>query len=203
MFVDNSGAAFSGGSTDPNLFIDGRYGDPCSFVKFESYDMTARNNLVISTRPGERPVDAVSIWAARNARIENNTFVGIGERGVLLIRPGNEVDSPAKGCRSARLTQTENLVVKNNIFILSGVVDETMLYQVTGEGVEVSNFDHRENTFFNNGREIPVGGLVDPNQEPGFSNADPKLNGGTGTSYESWMATARSQIKGRGISLNK
>jgi hypothetical protein len=199
VFVDNSGAAFSGGSTDPNLFIDGRFGDPCSFVKFESYDMTARHNLVVSTRPGERPVEPVSIWAAKNARIENNTFVGIGERGVLLIRPGNEVDSPPKDCgRSVRLTQTENLTLKNNIFILSGVVDETMLYQVTGEGVKVSNFDHRENTFYNNGREIPVGGLADPNQEPGFSNADPKLAGGAGTSYETWMATARSQIKGRG-----
>jgi hypothetical protein len=64
--------------------------------KFESYDMTARNNLVRFDTPGERPVEPVSIWAAKNARIENNTFVGIGERGVLLIRPGNEVDSPAK-----------------------------------------------------------------------------------------------------------
>jgi hypothetical protein len=97
-----------------------------------------------------------------------------------------------------RLTQSENLVLQKNVFILSGVVDETMLYQVTGEGVKVSNFDHRENTFYNNGREIPVGGLADPNQEPGFSNADPKLAGGAGTSYETWMATARSQIKGRG-----
>jgi hypothetical protein len=200
VFVDNSGAAFSGGSTDPNLFIDGHYGDPCSFVKFESYDMTARNNLVVSTRPGERPVEAVSIWAAKNAVVENNTFIGIGERGVLFVRPGNEVDSPAKRCgRSVRLTQTENLALKNNIFILSGVVDETMLYQVTGEGVKVVNFNHRENTFFNDGREIPIGGLADPNQEPGFSNADPKLAGGTGTSYETWMATARSQMKGRGV----
>ena len=203
VFVDNSGAAFSGGSTDPNLFIDGRYGDPCSFAKFESYDLTARNNLVVSTRSGERPVEPVSIWAAKNARIENNTFVGIGERGVLLIRPGNEVDSRGKGCeRSVRLTQTENLALKNNIFILSGVVDETMLYEVTGEGVKVSNFDHRDNTFFNNGHEIPVGGLADPNQEPGFSKADPKLNGGAGTNYETWMATARSKIKGRGVSLD-
>jgi hypothetical protein len=31
---------------------------------------------------------------SEECRIENNTFVGIGERGVLLIRPGNEVDSP-------------------------------------------------------------------------------------------------------------
>jgi len=204
VFVDNSGPAFSGGSTDPNLFIDGHYGDPCSFVRFESYDMTARNNLVVSTRPGERPVEPVSIWAAKNARIENNTFVGIGERGVLLVRPGNEVDSPPKGCaRSVRLTQSENLVLKNNIFMLSGVVDETMLYQVTGEGVNISNFDHRDNTFFNKGREIPVGGLADVNREPGFSNTDPKLVGGTGTSYETWMATARSPVKKRGIELSK
>jgi parallel beta helix pectate lyase-like protein len=203
VFVDNSGAAFSGGSTDPNLFIDGHFGDPCSFVRFESYDMTARNNLVVSTRPGERPVEPVSIWAAKNARIENNTFVGIGERGVLLVRPGNEVDIPARGCaRSARLTQTENLTLKNNIFILSGVVDETMLYQVTGAGVNISNFDHHDNTFFNNAREVPVGGLADPNLEPGFSNADPKLAGGRGTSYETWMATARSQVKARGVTLD-
>jgi hypothetical protein len=101
-----------------------------------------------------------------------------------------------------RLTQTENLALKNNIFILSGVVDETMLYQVTGAGVRVSNFDHRQNTFFNNGRDVPVGGLADPNQERGFSNADPKLAGGTGTNYSTWMATARSQIKGRGVSLD-
>jgi hypothetical protein len=101
-----------------------------------------------------------------------------------------------------RLTHTENVSLKHNIFILSGVVDETMLYQVTGEGVKIGNFDHRENTFFNNGREIPVGGLADPNQELGFSNANPKLSGGTGTNYETWMATGRSQVKGRGVVLD-
>jgi hypothetical protein len=202
VFVDNSGAAFSGGSTDPNLFIDGRFGDPCSFVKFESYDMTAKNNLVVSTRPGERPVEPIAIWAAKAAVIENNTFVGIGERGVLLIRPGNEVESPPRGCgRSVRLTRSENIVLQKNIFVLSGVVDETMLYQVTGAGVKVDRFEHRDNTFFNRGADVPVGGLADPNQEPGFSNADPRLAGGTGSDYESWMATARSQAKGRGVSL--
>jgi len=201
VFVDNSGAPFSGGSTDPNLFVDGRFGDPCSFVKYESYDMTARNNLVVSTRPGERPVEAVAIWAAKNAVIENNTFVGIGERGVLLIRPGNEVDSPARACGSVRLTRSENISVRNNIFVLSGVVDETMLYQVSGAGVKADGFNHRDNTFFNKGNDIPVGGLADPNQEPGFSKADPKLVGGTGTNYQTWMATARSQAKGRGVSL--
>jgi hypothetical protein len=101
-----------------------------------------------------------------------------------------------------RLTQTDNLVLRKNIFILSGVVDETMLYQLTGEGVKVTGFDHRDNTFFNRGSDVPVGGLADPNQETGFSKADPKLVGGTGTDYATWMATARSQIKGRGISLN-
>src|SRR5689334_22272083 len=199
VFVDNSGAAFSGGSTDPNLFIDGRYGDPCSFAQFESYDLVARGNLVVSTRPGERPVEPIAIWAAQGASIENNTFVGIGERGVLLIRPGNEVDSPPKGCRrSLRLVQTDNLRVAKNIFVLSGVVDETMLYQVSGEGVKVNAFDHRDNTFFNGGREIPMGGLADVNKEPGFSKEDPKLAGGLGTDYTTWIATARSQTKGRG-----
>jgi parallel beta helix pectate lyase-like protein len=194
VFVDNSGAAFSGGSTDPNLFIDGRYGDPCSFAHFESYDLVARGNLVVSTRRGERPVEPVAIWAAQNAIIENNTFVGIGERGVLLIRPGNEVDSPPKGCRrSLRLVQTENLRLRNNIFVLSGVVDETMLYQISGENTKVVAFDHRDNTFFNGGHEIPVGGLADPNQEPGFRKDDPKLRGGVGTDYATWMATAQSQ----------
>ena len=201
VFVDNSGAAFSGGSTDPDLFIDGRYGDPCSFAQYESYEMTARHNLVVSTRPGERPVEPIAIWAARNAVVENNTFVGIGERGVVLIRPGNEVDSPAKGCRrSVRLTQTDGLAVRNNIFILSGVVDETMLYQVSGEGVKVNGFDHRNNTFFNSGHDIPIGGLADPNREPGFSKNDPKLAGGVGHDFKSWMATAQSQVKGRGVS---
>jgi len=199
-FVDNSGAAFSGGSTDPNLFIDGRFGDPCSFVFYESYDMTARNNLVVSTRPGERPVEPIAIWTAKNAVIENNTFVGIGERGVLIIRPGNEVDSPAKGCnRSLRLTQTDNLTVQNNIFVLSGVVDETMLYQITGQGVKVAAFVHRNNTFFNGGRDVPVGGLADPNREPGFSTDDPKLAGGIGTNYETWMATAQAKVTNRGV----
>ena len=200
-FVDNSGAAFSGGSTDPNLFIDGRFGDPCSFVFYESYDMTARNNLVVSTRPGERPVEPIAIWTAKNAVVENNTFVGIGERGVLIIRPGNEVDSPAKGCnRSVRLTQTDNLTLQNNIFALSGVVDETMLYQITGQGVKVTAFIHRNNTFFNGGRDIPVGGLADPNREPGFSKDDPKLAGGIGTNYETWMATVQAKVTNRGVS---
>jgi hypothetical protein len=199
--VDNSGAAFSGGSTDPDLFIDGQPGDPCSFARYESYDMTAKNNVVISTRPGERPVEAIAIWAAKRAVIENNTFIGIGERGVLLIRPGNEVDSPAKGCaRSVRLTETDGLRLQNNIFMLSGVVDETMLYQLTGEGVKVASFDHRNNTFFNGGREIPVGGLADPNREPGFSKEDPKLVGGIGTDYQTWMATSQSKLTGRGVS---
>jgi hypothetical protein len=203
VFVDNSGAAFSGGSTDPNLFIDGRYGDPCSFAFYESYDMTARDNLVVSTRPGERPLEPISIWSAKNAIVVNNTFVGAGERGVLLIRPGNEVDSPAKGCgRSVRLTRTDNLTVKNNIFILSGVVDETMLYQITGEGVRIAGFQHSDNTFFNNGGDVPTGGFADPNREQGFSKDDPKLVGRLGTDYATWMASARSRNSssgGRGV----
>jgi Right handed beta helix region len=204
VFVDNSGSAFSGGSTDPDLFIDGSFGDPCSFAFFESYDMTARHNLVVSTRPGERPVEPVSIWAAKNASIVNNTFVGIGERGVLLIRPGNEVDSQAKNCnRSVRLTRTEDLKLMNNIFMLSGVVDETMLYQTSGLGTTIVRFDHRDNTFFNSGHDVPVGGLADPNSEPGFSKNDPLLVGGQGTDYRTWMQTAklkeRSSSSGRGV----
>ena len=204
VFVDNSGAAFSGGSTDPDLFIDGRFGDPCSFAFFESYDMTARDNLVVSTRPGERPVEPVAIWAAKNANIINNTFIGIGERGVLLVRPGNEVDSRAKGCgRSVRLTRTEDLTLRSNIFILSGVVDETMLYQTSGPDTALLRFDHRNNTFFNSGHDVPVGGLVDPNREPGFSKSDPKLAGGQGTDYATWMETVKlksnSPSLGRGV----
>lgn len=201
VFIDNSGAAFSGGSTDPDLFIDGRYGDPCSFAHFESYELVARGNLVVSTRPGERPVEPIAVWAIQNVSIEYNTFVGIGERGVLLIRPGNEVDSPPKGCgRSLRLVQTESLRVRNNIFVLSGVVDETMLYQLSGEKTKVVDFDHRDNTFFNGGRDVPAGGLVNVNQELGFRKDDPKLRGGVGSDYVSWMATAQSQMKGRGAS---
>jgi len=203
VFVDNSGAAFAGGSTDPDLFIDGRYGHPCTFAHFESYDMTARDNLIISTRPGERPVEPVSLWAAKNATVVNNTFVGIGDRGVLLVRPGNEVDSPPPGCgRSVRLTHTSGLSFRNNIFVLSGVVDETMLYQTSGVGVKVTGFQHISNTFFNGGRDIPTGGLADPNREPGFSKDDPLIAGGRGTDYLSWMATARldkgSPSQGRG-----
>jgi Right handed beta helix region len=204
VFVDNSGAAFSGGSTDPDLFIDGQFGDPCSFAVFESYDMMARNNLVVSTRPGERPVEPTAIWAAKNASIVNNTFIGIGERGVLLVRPGNEVDSPPKGCgRSVRLTRTEDLTLKFNVFVLSGVVDETMLYQTSGEGTTAVRFDHRNNTFFNGGDDVPIGGLADPNREPGFSKSDPQLVGGQGIDYASWMATAKvksnSPSLGRGV----
>jgi hypothetical protein len=191
VFVDNSGAAFSGGSMDPDLFIDGQYGAPCSFAWFESYGMTARNNLVVSTRPGERPVEPISIWAARDATVVNNTFIGIGERGVLLVRPGNEVDSRPKGCaRSVRLTQTKNLTLRNNIFILAGVVDETMLYQISGQGTTVSEFNHSDNTFYNNGRDVPPGGLADPNLERGFRKDDPRLVGGAGQDYKSWMASA-------------
>lgn len=204
VFVDNSGAAFSGGSTDPDLFVDGQFGDPCSFALFESYDMTARDNLVVSTRPGERPVEPVSIWAAQNASVINNTFIGVGERGVLLVRPGNEIDSPGKGCaRSVRLTRTENLTLRKNIFILSGVVDETMLYQTSGLGTEVINFHHGDNTFFNSGLDVPVGGLADPNREQGFSKSDPQLVGGYGSDYTTWMATAKlrstSPSLGRGV----
>ena len=206
VFVDNSGAAFSGGSTDPDLFIDGRPGHPCSFARFESYEMTARDNLVVSTRPGERPVEPVSIWAAKDAVVVNNTFVGVGERGVLLVRPGNEVDSPARACgRSVRLTLTKGLTLRDNIFVLSGVVDETMLYQTSGAGVRVSGFVHDQNTFFNGGRDVPVGGFADPNREPGFSRADPLLSGGRGTDYASWMRTAGlakgSPSQGRGVKL--
>jgi len=166
--------------------------------------MTARGNLVVSTRPGERPVEPVSLWAAKDAAVVNNTFVGVGERGVLLIRPGNEVDSPPPGCgRSVRLTHTEGLTFRNNIFILVGVVDETMLYQTAGVGVKVTDFDHADNTFYNGGRDIPTGGLADPNREPGFSKADPLLAGGRGTDYASWMASARlgkdSPSQGRGV----
>jgi hypothetical protein len=204
VFVDNSGAAFSGGSTDPDLFIDGRFGHPCSFAFFESYDMTARDNLVVSTRPGEHPVEPIAIWAAKNASIVNNTFIGIGERGVLLIRPGNEVESHATGCgRSVRLTRSEELKLRANIFILSGVVDETMLYQTWGVGTAIVRFDHGDNTFFNGGHDVPLGGLADPNREPGFNKGDPQLAGGQGTDYATWMAAAKlkssSSSLGRGV----
>jgi hypothetical protein len=98
------------------------------------------------------------------------------------------------------LTTSENLAVRKNIFVLSGVVDETMLYQISGEGVKVRGFDHRDNTFFNRGQDIPIGGLADPNREPGFSKEDPKLPGGVGNDFKSWMATGRSKVKGRGVS---
>jgi hypothetical protein len=204
VFVDNSGAAFSGGSMDPDLFIDGRVGRPCSFAHFESYGMTARDNLVVSTRPGERPVEPVAVWAAKRATIVNNTFVGAGERGVLLVRPGNEVDSRPPRCRrSIRLTLTEDLVVENNVFVLSGVVDETMLYQIAGLGTTVRGFRRGNNTFFNGGLDVPTGGLADPNREPGFRQDDPRLAGGTGTDYQTWMASARlkpgSPSAGRGV----
>jgi hypothetical protein len=49
---------------------------------------------------------------------------------------------------------------------------------------------------------VPVGGIGDPNREPGFSAADPMLNGGRGKDYATWMATARtapnSPSRGRG-----
>jgi len=78
-----------------------------------------------------------------------------------------------------------------------------MLYQTSGVGTTLVGFDHRENTFFNSGRDIPVGGLADPNLEPGFSKSDPELAGGQGTDYITWMAVAKlksnSSALGRGI----
>jgi hypothetical protein len=62
---------------------------------------------------------------------------------------------------------------------------------------------HGNNTYFNKGHDIPVGGFVDPNGEPGFSKEDPKLKGGIGTDYLTWMATAepleRATVKDRGV----
>jgi hypothetical protein len=99
------------------------------------------------------------------------------------------------------------LVLKNNIFVLSGVVDETMLYQISGNKTAVRSFSHSGNTIFNGGREIPTGGLADPNKEPGFSKADPMLAGGNGNDYLSWMATAKLQknspAAGRGIKFTR
>jgi len=43
-----------------------------------------------------------------------------------------------------------------------------MLYQVAGQGVSIKGFGHSSNTFFNGGRDIPSGGLADPNLEEGF-----------------------------------
>jgi hypothetical protein len=78
-----------------------------------------------------------------------------------------------------------------------------MLYQTSGVGTVVLRFDHRENTFFNRGQEVPLGGLADPNREPGFSRSDPQLAGGQGTDYATWMATAKlkstSPSIGRGV----
>ena len=105
--------------------------------------------------------------------------------------------------RSVRLTLTEGLTLRHNVFVLSGVVDETMLYQTSGEGVRVAGFIHDQNTFYNGGRDVPVGGISDPNREPGFSKEDPLLAGGAGNDYASWMRTARlakgSPSRGRGV----
>ena len=64
---------------------------------------------------------------------------------------------------------------------------------------KVSLFVHRNNTFFSGGHDVPTGGLADPNREPGFSKDDPKLAGGIGTDYSTWMATGRSHSSSRGI----
>lgn len=66
-----------------------------------------------------------------------------------------------------------------------------MLYQTSGVGTTVIRFDHRDNTFFNGGHDVPVGGLADPNREPGFSKIDPQLAGGQGTDHWTWMAAAK------------
>jgi hypothetical protein len=82
-------------------------------------------------------------------------------------------------------------------------VGETRLYQTSGEGVRVAGFVSDHNTFYNGGRDVPVGGFADPNREQGFSKADPLLAGGRGSDYASWMATARlskgSPSEGRGV----
>ena len=66
----------------------------------------------------------------------------------------------------------------------------------------MSGFQHSDNTFYNGGRDVPLGGVSDPNREPGFSKADPRLAGGRGADYATWMATARlaagSPSRGRG-----
>jgi hypothetical protein len=85
------------------------------------------------------------------------------------------------------------------------VVDETMLYQTSGVGTVVDKFNHQDNTFFNRNQDVPVGGLADPNVEPGFSRKDPQLVGGQGTDFVTWMATAKlrsgSPARGRGIRM--
>ncbi|HEY6118523.1 MAG TPA: hypothetical protein VIV66_01125, partial [Pyrinomonadaceae bacterium] len=64
---------------------------------------------------------------------------------------------------------------------------------------------HSNNTYFNAGRGVPTGGLADPNSEPGFSKADPQLNGGEGSDYGSWTNIAKlksnSPSRGRGIQI--
>jgi hypothetical protein len=86
---------------------------------FESYDMTARDNFSCLYRPGEHPVEPVSIWAAKNPA--SATILLLGRRAWCLAgTPGNEVDSQVRGRRSVRLTRTEDLKLQNNIFLLSG-----------------------------------------------------------------------------------
>ena len=155
------------------------------------------------TLTSDKAVAGVNGQLKFDERYFSNPRIEKGGATSAFVVLGNEVDSPAKGCkRSVRLTQTEDLTLRNNIFILSGVVDETMLYQISGVGTAVIRFDHRDNTFFNSGHEVPVGGLADPNREPGFSKTDPQLAGGQGTDYATWLATTKlksnSPSRGRG-----
>ena len=77
-----------------------------------------------------------------------------------------------------------------------------MLYQISGRGTSVSEFNHSDNTFYNNGRDVPPGGLADPSLERGFRKDDPQLVGGAGQDYKSWMGSAvlkaGSPSRGRG-----
>jgi hypothetical protein len=76
-----------------------------------------------------------------------------------------------------------------------------MLYQTSGVGTSVLRFDHRDNTFFNGGHDVPLGGLADPNRELGFMKSDPQLAGGQGTDYGTWMASIK--LKGNSPSLGR
>ena len=97
VFVDNSGAAFSGGSTDPDLFIDGRFGDPCSFAVFESYDMTARDNLIVSTQTGQNvPLRPLRYGPPRTPVSSTILLSVLGSVAFYSCVPGTRSTAPPK-----------------------------------------------------------------------------------------------------------
>jgi hypothetical protein len=155
------------------------FGQECDNVLSEthqSYNCVIRNNVIRNS-----PSGAGGTYDCYHGYFYNNTIHncgGAGGRGVFMFRTSTDWGGSGTD---------DGVYVFNNVF-LDTAGDMSSMYTCQS-GHTVTDFQHANNNYYNNGNPIPTSGYADPNQESGATFGNPNLYNPTGsaTTWQGWV----------------